>query len=364
MESTHSYWEREEWLNAPDLLIAGGGIVGASVALFYKKRYPGHDILVIDKGVTPEGASTRNAGFACIGSISEHLADMQVSGEEIVLNRIARRWYGLELLREIAGDAAMEYEHTGGFEIFTNPETFDDCQKKIDDLNRQLEKRLGLEEVYSVKEYQGYPAIFNRVEGAINSGMLMRSLHQKMNELGVRTWWNCRVDEVGEKSVLINKKLWLKADQIVLAVNGFVSQLTDIPVEPARGYIFVTEPIQDLKWRGTFHYNEGYVYFRNIGERLLLGGGRNMARKEENTDQFGVNPKIKEYLARFAGNVLKLPVNWKIDVEWSGIMGMTADKEPVIKQIQPGIWAVAGLSGMGIAVGMNVARNLVEMIKS
>ncbi|MCC5906055.1 MAG: FAD-binding oxidoreductase [Balneolaceae bacterium] len=363
MKYSFSYWEREEWLKPPDLLVIGGGITGASAALFYKQAFPEKEVLIVDKGFFPEGASTRNAGFACIGSISEHLADLQTSDEDTVFDRIERRWNGLMLLRQTIGEDPMDYRQTGGCEIFTEQTKFDASRKQISWFNRQMKERIGLEDVYTETNFEGYPAIFNRAEGAINSGKMMRTLHNRLSGAGVRTWWNCRVDSVKSGGVTFTNGLEIEAKKIALAVNGFASCLTDLPVKPARGYIFVTHPIPGLKWKGTFHYDEGYIYFRNIGDRLLLGGARNMAMQEETTDQFGVNVTIKNYLTDFAREVLKLPENRSVDLEWSGIMGMTENKEPIIKQIVPGVWAAAGLSGMGIAIGMQVARELIGKIR-
>ena len=364
MKNHHSYWEREEWLRQPELLIVGAGIVGASTALFYKEKYPHHEVIIIDKGITPEGASTRNAGFACIGSVSEHLVDMESTGEETVLNRIERRWNGLQLLRKTLGDQEIDYQHTGGYEIFTDNEKFDKCRNKIPFLNRELEKRIGVKNVYSEKLFRGYHAIYNRVEGAINSGKLMRSIHKILAEKGVRAFWNCKVKSVSEKSVLFDDGFQIAARNIVLAVNGFIPRLAEVSVKPARGYVFVTKPIPGLPWKGTFHFDEGFVYFRNIDDKLLLGGGRNIAMEEETTDEFGVNKKIKEYLVHFANQVLKLPGSWQIDIEWSGIMGMSENKEPVIEEIESGVWVAAGLSGMGIAIGMQVAKDLLQKMDS
>lgn len=366
MKKTHqfSYWEKTEWLTPPDLLIVGGGITGSSVALFYKEAFPERDVLLVDRGFAPNGASTRNAGFACIGSISEHLADINVAGEETVFNRIERRWEGLQLLRKTVGDNPMDYQHTGGFEIFPKEERFITCRGQIPEMNRKLEAKIGLKEVYSETECNGYPAIKNRVEGAINSGKLIRSLHKKIADLGVRIWWNSPVKRADEAGVIFENSLELKPRNTVLAVNGFHSVLSKSTVKPARGYIFVTKPLEEMPWKGTFHYNEGYVYFRDVGEnRLLLGGGRNMDKEGETTNQFGTNEKIRNYLIDFASKTLKLQKGWEIEMEWSGIMGMTPDKEPVVEESRPGVWSAAGLSGMGIAIGMEVARELVQKMK-
>lgn len=362
MDKTFSYWEKDAWLNPPDLLVVGGGIVGATSALIYKAHYPDHNVLLVDKGIVPEGASTRNAGFTCIGSMSEHLADLKLTGRETVLKRIERRWNGLKILRETMGEKKIEYSNTGGYEIFTDHQLFDTCRQNIDAMNQHLEERLGLEDVYTVKEFQGHPGIFNRIDGAIHSGKLMKELHTRLNKLGVQVWWNTEVKSVDSDRVTFTDGFSIEPQKTLLAVNGFISRLIDLPVKPARGYVFVTEPIEDLKWRGTFNNNAGYIYFRNVGDRLLLGGARDVDAYEETTDRFGVNQKIKQHLLNFANTHLNLPDDWQVEMEWSGIMGMTVNKEPIIREIKNNLWVAAGLSGMGIAIGMQVAKKVTEKI--
>ena len=68
-----SYWEYKTWLSNIDYTIVGSGIVGLNCALALREEHPHAKIVVLEKGVLPQGASTKNAGFACFGSISEIL---------------------------------------------------------------------------------------------------------------------------------------------------------------------------------------------------------------------------------------------------------------------------------------------------
>jgi hypothetical protein len=47
----------------------------------------------------PQGASTKNAGFACFGSLSEIIDDLKSHSEEGNSTR-SKRWKGLQLLRK------------------------------------------------------------------------------------------------------------------------------------------------------------------------------------------------------------------------------------------------------------------------
>lgn len=71
-----SYWEQKSLIGNPDVAVIGAGITGLNAAIRLKQLDPALDVLVLERGALPEGASTRNAGFACFGSPSELLADL------------------------------------------------------------------------------------------------------------------------------------------------------------------------------------------------------------------------------------------------------------------------------------------------
>ena len=120
----------------------------------------------------------------------------------------------------------------------------------------------------------------------------------------------------------------------------------------------ITKPIENLKVKGTFHLDRGYYYFRNINNRILLGGGRNLDFKKEETDSFGLNSKIQNKLESLLKNVI-LPKNkFEIDQRWSGIMGIGNKKTPIIKSISDKVFCGVRLGGMGIAIGVSVGEEL------
>ncbi|MEC8885233.1 MAG: FAD-dependent oxidoreductase, partial [Bacteroidota bacterium] len=88
MQEAHtnlSYWEYKSWLTDVDFTIVGSGITGLSCALQLRKRFPISKILILERGSLPQGASTKNAGFACFGSVSELLSDLDRHSEDEVL---------------------------------------------------------------------------------------------------------------------------------------------------------------------------------------------------------------------------------------------------------------------------------------
>ncbi len=116
-----SYWEKESYTSF-DYAVIGAGISGISTAISLKERVHGARIIVLERGLRPTGASTRNAGFACFGSVSELVEDIRTMGEEGMVNLVRQRWEGLQKLRSRLGDERLRFENHGGYELLRKKE--------------------------------------------------------------------------------------------------------------------------------------------------------------------------------------------------------------------------------------------------
>lgn len=363
-DNQFSFWEKETFLKPYDLVVVGAGIVGLSSALFYKRGHPQARVLVLDKGFMPEGASTRNAGFACVGSISEHLADMEKESEDNVRKRIQRRHRGLELLKQTLGEQEIGYRHCGGYELFADSEKYEQAVKQIPRFNSWMDELLDEQAVYTADTLNGYSVIHNRLEGALHPGKMMQRYVELVLKEGVDLRWNAPVAKTSpDGTVILEKGPNIQSDKILIAANGFAQRLLpEIRVTPARGLVFVTNAMEKMQWRGTFHFDRGYIYFRDLNNRLLLGGARNIDSGAEQTDTFGVNSNIKQHLVHFADDVLHLASGWQIEHEWSGIMGFTESKTPVLRKVDDYRYVAAGLSGMGVAIGTSIGQEAASLL--
>ena len=153
--NTLSYWERDSFFKDIDVAIIGSGIVGLNAALTLKERDPSVNVAVFERGALPEGASTRNAGFACFGSITELMDDLENHSEEEVFALVERRYRGLQRLRQRVGDKNLVYEELGGFEIFQNIKlaVFEKCADSLSYFNKNLKNIIGREEVYKISNH-------------------------------------------------------------------------------------------------------------------------------------------------------------------------------------------------------------------
>jgi glycine/D-amino acid oxidase-like deaminating enzyme len=116
-----SFWERESFTKY-DFIIIGGGIVGCSTASHLKQNYPHAKIAILERGMFPSGASSKNAGFACFGSLTELADDLPNIGEDDLVKLVKKRWDGLQKLQSILGKENIDFQQNRGFELIRDKE--------------------------------------------------------------------------------------------------------------------------------------------------------------------------------------------------------------------------------------------------
>ena len=149
----------------------------------------------------------------------------------------------------------------------------------------------------------------------------------------------------------------------MVATNGFARQLLpQLQVEPARNQVLITQPIDNLSVKGCFHYDRGYFYFRNIDNRILLGGGRNLAKEAEATAAFGLTTFIQDALVKLLETVILPQQNVQVAQFWSGIMGVADVKKPIVQNTSENVTVSVRMGGMGVAIGSLVGEEGAEKV--
>ncbi|NMH88959.1 NAD(P)/FAD-dependent oxidoreductase [Flavivirga algicola] len=366
-----SYWEIKSWLTNIDFTVVGSGIVGLNCALNLRERFPKANILVVEKGILPQGASTKNAGFACFGSLSEILDDLKTHTEAEVFELVEKRVKGLQVLRQTLGDKTINYQELGGYELFVEEgELLEQCLSKKDDINKLLHS-VFKEGVFSIKanrfKFQNVKNqyVFNRFEGQIDTDKMMASLTELAFKKGIKILNNLSVKHFSEDINAVKIKtdqFEFSTSKLLIATNGFASQLIDENIKPARTQVLITKPIRNLHIKGTFHLDKGYYYFRNIDNRILLGGGRHLDFKGEETTEFAQTDLIQNKLETLLKTTILPETNFEIDHRWSGIMGLGNQKKPVVKPLSNHVFCGVRLGGMGVAIGSLVGKELADLV--
>jgi len=367
-----SYWELKNWFTNVDYTIVGSGIVGLHAALRLRERFPAAKILVLEKGILPQGASTKNAGFACFGSLSEIMEDLKTHSEEDVIQLIEKRWKGLQLLRKKLGDATIDFKPHGGYELFLKEDEFgfNECLSKLPFVNDIL-KPLFKADVFSkevdrfgfenIQEY----LVFNPFEAQIDTGNMMQELLRQAvseNILILNQQTVTAYADLGSQVEIVLGDFSFKSNKIIFATNGFAHAITKGAVQTARAQVLITEPIAGLDIKGTFHLDRGYYYFRNIENRILLGGGRNLDFETETTTEFGQTKIVQNKLEDLLKNVILPNQDFRIAHRWSGIMGVGNSKNPVVTQLSENVFCGVRLGGMGVAIGSLIGTELADLL--
>lgn len=363
-----SYWEYKSWFCNVDFTVVGSGIVGLNCALTLAEQYPNAKIVVLERGVLPQGASTKNAGFACFGSLSELLSDLVDHKEEEVVQLVKSRKEGIDLLRRRLGDRQLGFRQCGGHELFLkeHEHLYESSIAQIPYMNNLLQS------VFDGKTFMLLPNDFNFAgicehyithfhEGQLDAGAMMQHLLLLARNKGIQILNGIEVCEFSENNghVLVRTQLTeFKTTRLYIATNGFAAQLLKENVRPARAQVLITEPIAGLKINGTFHLDRGYYYFRNVDGRILLGGGRNLDFATEETYAFGTTQRIQSKLGQLLDTVVLPGQKVKIERQWSGIMGVGPNKKPIIKRISNRVACGVRMGGMGVAIGAKVGEKL------
>ena len=367
-----SYWERKTWFTNVDYTIVGSGIVGLHAALRLRQHFPESKILILEKGMLPEGASTKNAGFACFGSISEIMDDLKFHTDEEVFKLIQKRWQGLNLLRKNLGDEAIDFQNHGGYEVFLEEDetTFEECLQQLPLINSLLEPLFNDSVYAGISNQFGFHnvkknLIFNKFEAQIDTGKMMQSLLKKAISNNILILNNQEVVHYHEKKDSVEvflEDFSFTTKKLLFATNGFAAELTNERVKPARAQVLITKPIENLAIKGTFHLDKGYYYFRNIDNRILIGGGRNLDFEGETTTLLGQTEMIQNRLESLLKEVILPNVSFEIDSRWSGIMGMGKSKNPIVEQLSERVYCGVRLGGMGVAIGSLVGTELADLV--
>jgi len=372
--STVSYWERESFLEKKDYIIIGSGIVGLTCALELKQLNPQASITILEKGFLPAGASTKNAGFTCFGSPSELLDDLNHLNAEDVFKLVENRVNGLAKLRRIVGDRNMEYKEYGSYELFKDTELYHKCIDNLEYLNKQLKPIFNQNtfEVFTKPKDFGLAKesllIKNVFEGQLNTGLMMKNLITLATKAGVEIlngFTVANIAKINEGWKVLGKQTSIETKKLILCNNAFASKLLpELDVKPARAQVLITKPIKNLKIKGCFHMDRGYYYFRNVANRVLLGGGRNLDFKAEETFEMSTSVKIQEHLKALLKTKILPNQEFEIEHSWSGIMGMGNSKTTLLKQLDESLFCAIRLGGMGVALGTDVGQKVANLANS
>lgn len=373
-----SIWEKETFFAPQDVLIIGSGFVGLWSAFYLKKKHPKLKITVVERGIIPTGASTRNAGFATFGSLSELVGDAKNMGTDKMLQLTEMRFKGLERIQKHFGRKTVDFDLCGGYELFSEDVSPEKLKEDIDYANALLRSVTSLKKTFRSAD-EKIPAfgfgktarlVHSKQEGYLHPGKLIQALLQTVQGLGVTVLTNVEISGFRnvDKTIELftNQSINLSTNQLLVCTNAFAKTLLpDLDVVPARGQVLLTSPVKNLPFKGAFHSEEGFYYFRNLGNRVLLGGARHKAFAEEATTDARTTGFVQQELERYLAEVIlpRYRNDYTITHRWAGIMAFGGEKTPIVKQVSEEVFCAVRMSGVGVALAPVIAQQVTEMMR-
>lgn len=333
---SESFWEhgagvqgfrfpREACKKDIDILIVGAGFSGCWLAYFLKKRFQRLQITIVERDAFTLGASTKNAGFLSCGNISEWWEDFQELGWEETAKTFSARIDGIRLIQSEFG-REIEVVCRGSVDLD------DPNAEKVAFMGRLNDHlvELGEKPFYEQRSirFGGHdrPAFLNRFDGQINPCDLLLKLQHRLIRQGVAIVRSTAVLNVGHGKCELQMPggtvATVNYGRAFLCTNAFSRRLNrSSEVVPARGQIIVTSPCQTKTFKSLGFLKAGYDYYRFIGDRVLVGGGRRNFQENENTDSIEPTAELRTYLLELATEIVGHG-DFQVDFHWAGIMGL------------------------------------------
>ena len=364
--SSFGYWTASSVFAAYDVVIVGGGFTGLCAGITLLKNAPKLRVAILESELLGTRASSRNAGFVCFGSASEIQRDVEIHGAEQVQILLRLKLKGVKVLIEYLKTRKTSYHRAPAYELLMSdfPEAREKALDSLEPLNKVFHTAIGVSDYFkqnpALSKQYGLPGlgevISMKYEAQVNPANVVAALTLLFKNLGGIFINGCTALQYHrnhDKIVVQTTFGELKANHLVIASNAFAPILQPkLNIQPNRAQVLVTSPLAKMPFKGNYHINFGYLYFRNVeGNRLLLGGARNVDLLTEQTAELGLNSEIQAWLVDFLQSKLLQGVPHTIEAQWSGIMGFGSELFPTHEEVEEDVFMAAGMNGMGTALG-------------
>ncbi len=347
-----------------NMIVIGGGVMGASSAYHLAKRGVRDIILLEKEAYFGQGATGRCAG----GVRYQFTTEVNIRLSQASLPMLA----GLE---EETGQTA-DYRPCGYLFLLTRESDLDIFRRNVafqnqlgvptqwldgDEIRRMLPMmRLGDVLAGTIHEKDGLADPNSVVMAYINAAQ----------RLGVETYNDCEVTGISAAGSRVQgvetATGTIECDLVVNAAGPWAGQLgklagVEIPITPLRRQMFTTTPLPQIPSDFPFVIDfEQSLYFHREGPGLLIG----MSNPDEKPgfDQ-SVDPEWELVNMEAAAARLPLLEQAGVTSRWAGLYENTPDAHPVFGTTPlEGFYICAGFSGHGFMHGPIAGKLMSEII--
>lgn len=345
-----------------EVAIVGGGIMGASAALFL--RQAGIPVVLLER----DACGSRSSGV--------NYGGVRRQGRPLVQLPLSQRAHGLwGRLAELVGTEA-EYARSGHLKLARSEADLASLEA-YRDLTRDSGMDLRILSGTALRErcpWLGGAAVGGSLcpeDGQANPRLVSPAFALAARRAGADVREQCRVDEAvhdGQGFVLRSgHALEVRSRFLLNCAGAWADTLAasfgePVPMRPGHPMMVVTEPLpyfMDL----SLGVEGGGVYARQVARgNCVIGGGQGHA-----LDALRARPRNEGLGRLMQQTVALLPAlrHAHIIRTWSGTEGYLPDRQPVIgpSGTTPGLFHAFGFAGGGFQLGPGVGAVLADLVR-
>ncbi len=350
-----------------DVIVVGGGIMGASAAFFLRQR--GRSVILLERGMVGQQASGVNFG------------NVRRQGRKMVQLPLANRSRDIwNRLPELIGDNC-EYMPVGQLRVAYDQDAAENMEtyaREARGYGLDLEL-LAPEALRARYPYIGRDAIVGSLgprDGHANPRLLTPCFARAASREGASIQENTEVlaiEKTGEDFRVETKTHGTyRAPTVLITAGAWGGAMAERFGEPvplfARGpQMGVTEPvpyrIEPSLGVKTLVPNET-VYLRQVERGNIVFGGGNRNEVDLQAIRAYANPEYTLNQMPLLNRLLPSLAKLRLIRVWSGIEGYLPDEQPVMGESArvPGLYYAFGFSGSGFQIGPGVGDVIAELL--
>ncbi len=347
-----------------DIVIIGGGVMGASTAYHLAARGQKNILLLEKEEFFGQGATGRCAGGVRYQFSTE--INVRLSLESLPM---------LDRFKDEIGQE-VNYQKCGYLFVLTKPEDVEYFHRNV-----ELQHKLGVQtewlsgdevrkRVPRMRFEDALAGTFNPKDGLVDPNSVVMGYVAAAQRMGVSSLNNVEVTGLkvaGSKVTGVETTQGLISAPIVVNAAGPWAGLigkmagVHIPLTPLRRQMLTTTPLPELPTDFPFVIDFAQsLYFHREGDGLLTG----MSNPNE-TPGFDQNVDEAFELVNLEAATARMPLLEKAGLvsHWAGLYEVTPDAHPVYgKTPVEGFYVVAGFSGHGFMHGPVSGKLMAEYI--
>ncbi|MNF26298.1 Sarcosine oxidase subunit beta [compost metagenome] len=352
-----------------DVLIVGGGLMGAASAFFLRQR--GRSVVLLERDMIGQYASGVN--FGNVRRQGRFLGQLELANRSFAL------WKRLPQLI----DDDLEFVASGQMRVCYREEQIAELEAyaaapEARELDLKIYRGRELHERFPFLGPEVKGGSYAPHDGHANPRLAAPAFARAARRAGARIEERCEVASVekvgGQFRVITSDGREYRAEQVLITAGAWGEKLSAQFGEPvpliAKGpQMSVTEPVPyALKTViGVYtKHPEEVLYFRQIPRGNIIIGGCNHTQPDMLNRRAHFDPqsllKQMQQMCRLAPQMTKL----NVIRTWSGIEGYVADSLPVMGpsgQVD-GLYYAFGFSGHGFQLGPGVGDVMAELIST